>query len=162
MVRWAILLLALAAVAEAGDIPEAPAVQFRDLAWWAPSACGTYGWWPGKDGAVYAESLGRIERASIIGPQELVWEHRFYPIESVMILDDQTVLVGFARGTLAMRQISGRRWEVAFTQAGSLRPLGVFRTMSRDERVTGSQWSLPAPTPPHPRLWPGAESAPGR
>lgn len=159
MVRQALSLLVLTVVLAAEDMPEAPAIQFRELTWWAPSTCGTYGWWPGMDGAVYAAHLGRIESARIFGPQELVWKHRFYPIESVRILDDQTVLVGFARGTLAMRPISKRQWEVAFTEVGSLKPLGVFRTMSSEDRGTGNHCSLP--TPPHPRLWPGPEPAPG-
>lgn len=153
MVRWSLALVALAGLVAAEDMPEAPDVQFRELTWWAPSTAGIYGWWPGQDGSAYAANLGRICPARILGPQELVWNHRFYPIESVKLLEDQLVLVGFSQGTLAMRKISGLRWEIAFTPVGTMVPMGVFRTLSSLEVTTGTA-TQPAPvTPPDPRLW---------
>jgi hypothetical protein len=59
MVRLALSLITFSVVSAAQDKPEAPAIEFRELTWWAPSICGTYGWWPGKDVEVYATSLGR-------------------------------------------------------------------------------------------------------
>lgn len=163
MMRWMFSLLTCLALVAAEEMPEVPAVQFRELTWWAPSTSGAYGWWPGQADTPYPHQLGRIATARIIGPQELVWNHRFYAIESVKRLDDQVVLVGFSLGTLAMRQISGLRWEVAFTPVGAVAPAGVFRTLSSLDASTQNRFPCAQLTPPDARLWqPGWMAPTGR
>ncbi len=130
MWRWVCLVLTVTIRLVSEDRLSAPAVEFRDLTWWGSSTCGVWNWWPGQDGTPFPTSMGRIDEVRITGPQELVWEHRYYAIESVVAAPDGAVLVGFSLGTLAMRQLQDRRWAVTFTPAGATSSMGTFQTFS--------------------------------
>jgi uncharacterized protein (UPF0548 family) len=123
-----LLLLALLPTVRAEDIPAAPAIEFRELVWWSQTRHGEWTWWPGRDGSLRPASLGSIREARILGPQELVWQNRIHPIRSVTTLADGTVVVGFDLGTLALRQVQGRRWVVTVDVVSDTVVNGTFQT----------------------------------
>ncbi len=106
----------------------APEIEFRYLEWWVPDHHGMYGWYGGQDLTPIPSVMGRIEALRITGIQELVWEHAYYRAQGVMRQDERTWFLGFEKGTLKLRHLEHRRWQVEFTPMGSERPTRIFRT----------------------------------
>jgi hypothetical protein len=131
--RWFILLLFVSSFGFSEDqleVPEAPAIEFRELAWFGPTLQGGYGCFPGQDGTPMPTTIGRIEKKRLLGKQQLVWEHRFYDIQSVLIDEQQTVYVAFELGTLSLRLLEHRSWDVFYQPKGQPYSRAHFITFS--------------------------------
>jgi hypothetical protein len=115
-------------VAPSADPVAAPEIDFRCLEWWVPNHHGVYGWYGGQDLTPIPLVMGRIEALRITGIQELVWEHAYYRVQGVMRLNERTWFLGFEKGTLKLRHLEHRRWQVEFTPMDSDRPTRIFRT----------------------------------
>lgn len=72
--------------------------------------------------------MGRIESLRITGIQEMVWEHAYHRVQSVLRTGERTWFLGFEKGTLKLTHIEHQRWQVEFTPAGWSRPTRIFRT----------------------------------
>ena len=144
--RWIFLWCCVYLTVFTADTPNAPAVEFRELAWYGPTIHGGYGLFPGQDSTPMLTTMGRIEPKRILGKQQMVWRHRFYDVESVMIDDSGVVYVAFELGTLSLRHFEHRSWDVQFTPRGQPLPTQCFRTFCQsrlsyhlyDPRVTSS------------------------
>lgn len=147
MFRWLLLLLLVlwlpaeepAVKSQAGTVTEvkdpapavpvaAPEIDFRSLEWWMPDCHGTYGWLGGQDLTPFPPVMGRIEPLRVNGIQEMVWEHTYHRVQGVMHHDERTWFLGFEKGTLKLRHLEHRRWQVEFTPMGGERPTRIFRT----------------------------------
>jgi len=115
-------------VAPPVDPVAAPEIYFRFLEWWGPTCNGGYGWYGGQDLTPFPSVMGRIEALRITGTQEMVWEHAYYRMQGVMRQDERTWFIGFEKGTLKLRHLEHRRWQVEFTPMGGERPTRIFRT----------------------------------
>jgi hypothetical protein len=144
MLRWMPLLLLMTMLmaeeltpatdeAISTDTPQpaqplaAPEIRFRYLEWWVPDCEGRFGWHPGEDLTPIPSVMGRIEALKITGTQELVWEHAYFRVQSVM-RGEGCWFLGFEKGTLKLTHIEHQRWQVEFTPAGGSRPTRIFRT----------------------------------
>lgn len=141
MFRWPLLVLlvlslpaeelsqsAIATPAPPTDPVAAPEIDFRYLEWWASDQHGIHGWYGGQDLTPIPSVMGRIEALRLTGIQELVWEHAYYRVQGVMRQDERTWFVGFEKGTLKLRHLEHRRWQVEFTPTGGEHPTRIFRT----------------------------------
>lgn len=115
-------------VAPPVDPLAAPEINFRFLEWWVPNHAGIYGWYGGQDLTPFPPVMGRIEALRITGIQEMVWEHAYYRVQGVMREGERTWLLGFEQGTVKLRHLEHRRWQVEFTPTGGERPTRIFRT----------------------------------
>lgn len=106
----------------------APEIGFRDLEWWVSDHHGIHGWYGGQDLTSIPSVMGRIQALRITGIQEMVWDHAFYRVQGVMRQDDRTWFLGFEKGTLKLRHLEHRRWQVEFTPMSGDSPTRIFRT----------------------------------
>jgi hypothetical protein len=144
--RWAFLWCCVYLSVFTADIPHAPAVEFRELAWYGPTVHGGYGLFPGQDNTPMLTTMGRIEPKRLLGKQQMVWMHRYYDVQSVLIDDAGVVYVAFELGTLSLRHFEHRSWDVQFTPRRQQLPTQHFRTFCQsgisypvyDSRVTSS------------------------
>jgi hypothetical protein len=124
-------------------VPAVPAIPLRELEWLVPLADGAQCWRPGADLTPFPSSLGRIETARTLGPQELVWKHRYHAIDTALLMDDGTWHVGFARGVLILRHLGGLRWEGTFIPRFHDELGGTFRTRADLVVCSGWGWANP-------------------
>ena len=144
--RWAFLWCCVYLTVFTAETPHAPAMEFRELAWYGPTIHGGYGLFPGQDGTPMLTSMGRIEAKRLVGKQQMVWMHCYYDVESVLIDESGVSYVAFKLGTLSLRHFEHRSWDVQFTPLGQQSPTQCFRTFCQpglpypvyDPRVTSS------------------------
>ncbi len=119
---------AIVATAQSAEPVAAPEINFRSLEWWGLNCDGGYGWCSGQDLTPFPPVMGRIEALRINGTQEMVWEHAYYRVQAVVRQDERTWFLGFEKGTLKLRHLEHRRWQVEFIPMGGERPTRIFRT----------------------------------
>ena len=110
----------------------APDIEFRELAWWAPNQFGEYGWRPDNDETPVKAAMGRIEKKRILGAQEIVWKHRFYPIENVTTDPPGNYYVIFPEGKIVLSKVDKRSWQVLYEPRDKTLPTLSFRTFTRE------------------------------
>lgn len=128
MIRFILLLCTGLMILQAAESVAAPVIRFTDLEWWGRNEFGGSGWWAGRDQTDYPTTMGKIDEPRINGRQEMIWERGNYEIESVKRENDRVFIVVFAKGSLRLSHMGGRRWQVEFTQRGREQPERIFRT----------------------------------
>lgn len=124
--------------AEPVAVPAEHQVAMREVTWLAVNeATGVYRWRPGDGSDEWPDVLGRIEAT------ELVWNHRFYPIQSFALVDDGPrvdgkpvdVVIRFELGTLRIRYRTARLRQFEF-QARHGTTHVTFRNFGREWAAT--------------------------
>jgi len=123
-----ILLFCTGLILQAAETVAAPVIRFTELEWWGRNEFGGTGWWVGRDQSDYPTTMGKIEEPKITGSQEMIWEHGNYVIDSVKQESDKMYTVVFAKGSIRLYHMDGRRWQVEFTPSGREKPERIFRT----------------------------------
>jgi hypothetical protein len=128
--RTAILLVVLCSspsLFAAVAVPKEHQVELRDLSWLNRNIETGKLWWGKGDGTKkFPNDLGRIEA------KEIMWDHKFYPIQTFEEDKDKTVTLTFELGTLVLKWESESLRQVIFAPVGD--------QQATTFRILGSRW----------------------